>query len=207
MIRLPGDLNDRLADVYLSAIPLIVLNVVWFLSCLPLVTAIPATGGLFYATNQLAHDKPADWRTFVEGFRSCFWLSWRWGVLNVVVIVVLGANLLFYTQAGTGWASTAQTAVFILLLLWTAIQLYTFPFLLEQADVQLRTAMRNSLVIIIKRPALTILVFSGIAIVIGTSTFLIGPAWAFITGSLCTYWANRAVIDSIAKLKGKTAQS
>jgi hypothetical protein len=39
-------------DAYLAAIPLIVLNVTWFLISLPVVTIFPALASLFYATNR-----------------------------------------------------------------------------------------------------------------------------------------------------------
>ncbi len=201
---IPDGLTERLTDAYLAAIPLIVFNVLWFVTTLPIVLAFPAAGALFYATNTLAHDKGADWRTFIEGFRAHFWLSWRWGLLNGFVFAVLGTNLLFYgAQVDSAWVRLARTVVLVLLIFWSVLQLYTFPLLLEQADVRLRVALRNSMVIVLKRPVATLVLIAEIAVIAGVSTLVIQPAWIFVTASVCTYLANRAVIDSIRRITGK----
>jgi uncharacterized membrane protein YesL len=198
-------LTESLTDVYLATIPLIVLNALWFVTALPIVTAIPATGALFYVTNRMAHGKAADWRAYFAGFRAHFWLSWRWGLLNVFVFAILGSNLLFYrVQDDSGWVRMAQTVVVVLLLFWIVLQLYTFPLLLEQADVRLRVALRNSMVIVLKRPVATLVLIAEIGTIVGLSTFVIQPAWIFITASLCAYLANRAVIAAIQRISGKT---
>src|SRR5262249_16874443 len=100
-------LRDRLVDAYVATIPLVTLNVVWFIISIPIITIIPATAGLFYATNRLAHGKSADWHTVIEGFRLYFWRSWLWGLMNVVVIVVLIGNLFFYSINTAEWATAA----------------------------------------------------------------------------------------------------
>jgi uncharacterized membrane protein YesL len=204
---IPDGVTEGFADAYIAAIPLIVFNVLWFVTSLLIITLLPATGALYYATSYVAHGKGADWRTFFEGFRAHFWLSWRWGLLNVFIFAVLGSNLLFYgAQVDMAWAKLAQTVVLVLLVIWGILQLYTFPLLLEQADVRLRTALRNSVVIVIKRPVATVLLIAEVAIIVGLSTFVIQPAWIFISASLCAYLANRAVISSIRSITGKAEQ-
>ena len=74
-------------------IDLILVNVIWFLFSVPLITAVPALGGLFYATNRMAHGSTGDWRVFWQGFRENFRLSWRWGLVNAVVLLFLGFEM------------------------------------------------------------------------------------------------------------------
>src|SRR6266498_5968430 len=95
-------LRDKLINAYLDLIPLIILNLVWFIISLPIITLIPATGGLFYATNKLAHGHSADWRTLIEGFRLYFWQSWVIGLVSVLLVVVFATNFLFYSFIDSG---------------------------------------------------------------------------------------------------------
>jgi uncharacterized membrane protein YesL len=196
-------LRDKLIDAYVALIPLITLNLVWFIISLPIVTAIPATGGLFYATNKLAHGHSADWRTLIEGFRLYFWRSWVIGLIDVVLVAVFATNFLFYSFADSGLAVWIRGMVIVLALLWLAIQIYLFPLLIEQEHPHLRLALRNSLVIILKRPLFTLGMTLGIAALIVGTTVIIQPAWIFITGSACALFANQATISSIAKIEGK----
>lgn len=196
-----GTFQDILFGAYYDLISLILVNLIWFLLTLPVVTAIPALGGLYYATNRLAHRTPADWRTFLEGFRAHFWLSWRWGLMNVVSFGILGSSLWFYSQVEAGWAGWLHALIIGLLLWWFMIQVLTYPFLLEQTDRRLSVALRNSLVMLVRRPLFTVLTGTSIGVLILLSVYLMRPAWIFLTGSLCTYLANRAVISTISKMQ------
>lgn len=200
------NLRDKLADAYVSTIPLVTLNVIWFILSIPVVTIIPASAGLFYATNKLAHGKSADWHTVIEGFRLYFWRSWLWGLLNLAVIVILGSNLLFYSINGADWSIAARIMVGAVILIWLALQLHTFPLLLEQEQPKLGQALRNSFVILMKRPFQSFLTALFVAFLMVGSTLFIQPAWIFITAGLCAYLANRVTLSAITKMTGKPAQ-
>ena len=129
---LDKELRNRLVDAYVGAIPLIILNVIWFVVSLPIITLIPATGALFYATNQLAHIQSADWRTFFDGFRRYFWQSWGWGLLTVLLVLVIYSNLSYYSVNNETWVLFARVGIMILSVIALAIQLYALPVLFEQ---------------------------------------------------------------------------
>lgn len=192
--------REILINLYYDLVPLVSLNIIWFLLTLPIVTAFPAAAGLYYATNQLAHQKGAGWKTFFDGFRTHFWLSWRWGLLNVIVIFVLVSNVVFYGQLESEWGVWLKGVILGLSILWGIIQLYTFPFLLEQENPRLSMALRNSLVILATRPAPVIGVALLSLVLAVLSTVIALPAWFFFTTSISAYLANKVVIDSVKKL-------
>jgi uncharacterized membrane protein YesL len=198
-------LRERLTNAYLALIPLITINFLWFFACLPIVTAIPATGALFYSTNKLVHGNGADWRTFVEGFRACFRFSWGWGLLNVIVVVLLVSNYLFYAQMqrGAGTLPWLPALVIVITFLWLMLQVYIFPLMLQQEKPSLRNALRNALIILIRRPFYTVAVTLVIVLIVVVSTLLLVPAWVFITASLCAYIANASTLSAIEKITGK----
>ncbi|MBI1257820.1 MAG: DUF624 domain-containing protein [Chloroflexi bacterium] len=193
-------LRDKLTDAYVATIPLITLNVVWLVTSLPLVTLIPSTAALFYATNHLAHGKSADMYTFFEGFRLYFRRSWFWGLLNLLVIVVLASNFLYYGHLSAQWATIAEAIVIVVSLVWLSLQVYSFPLLLEQEKPDLRLALRNSLILLIRRPFFT---FGAALLMVALAVFsslALLPLWFFFTASTCTYLANLATLSSIAKV-------
>jgi len=198
-------LRDQAIDAYMATIPLITLNVLWFIVSLPIVTAAPAAGALFYATNRLAHGKPANASTFFEGFRQYFWRSWSWGILNILVGSILVSNYIFYGRFGESWTIWARAIVLTLSFLWLALQMYTFPLMIEQEKPHLRTAMRNSLVLMIKRPVYSIGIALLIAVIVLVSSLVILPLWAFFSASACAYLANRAAVGSIARFANSSA--
>ena len=193
-------LRDKLTDAYVASIPLITLNLVWLMTSLPLVTLIPSTAALFYATNRLAHGKSADIHTFFEGFRLYFRRSWLWGLLNVLVGIILVSNFIYYGRVTEQWATIADAIVIVVSMIWLSLQVYCFPLLLEQEKPDLRLAMRNSLILLIRRPFFTFGVALLMIVLVVFSSLALLPLWFFFTASVCTYFANRATLSSIAKV-------
>lgn len=189
-----------LTQAYDSFGELMVANLLWVVFTLLVVTAPPAAAGLYYVTNRLAHEERCGWRKFFEGFRAHFWVSWRWGLLNLFALVVFVSNYVFYDQINANWAIWAKGVFLGLSLIWLFLQIYTFPLLLEQTDQRLITALRNSLVIYIKRPGMTIGTSIVILALIIISTRYLIPAWFVITASLSAFLANQATIKLVKDL-------
>lgn len=199
-------LREQLSDFYLNLIPLISLNIIWFVCTVPLVTAIPATAALFYATNRLAHGGNPDWRTFFEGFRVCFRRSWAWGLLNLLIFGGLIGYFFYFSQEQDGFWVWARAAVIVATFFWLMIQLYTFPLLLEQEEPRLLLALRNSLIALIRRPLHTAAYAVLVIVIMVATTIVLTPAWAFITASLCAYLANRLTLNTITAISGRPSQ-
>ncbi len=195
--------RDPLVNAYLDSIPLVILNILWFLTLLPIVTALPGTAGLYYATNRLAHGRTATWRDFVAGMRQYFWQSLLWGALNLLAAVVLISNILYYLPGSSAFQIIARVIVGVLAFLWLNINVYLFPLLFEHERPSLRPAFRNSLVIVLKRPICSAGVTIGLGAIIAVSTLVIPPVWIVITASFCAYCANLATIASVAQVRGQ----
>ena len=185
---LPEGLQDQLLDTYLTAGPIIVFNVIWFLVSLPVITIFPSLMSLFYTTNRLAHGKSADWHLFFEGFRTYFWLSWRWGLLNLFVLTILFSNLWFYARQNGDWVIWVRAIFIALTISWLSLQMYVLPLLLEQEKPQILRALSNSLIIFIRRPVFTLWQALVIGVIAAISTFIIGPAWIFVSAGLIAYF-------------------
>jgi uncharacterized membrane protein YesL len=187
-------------ELYYKSIPFISLNVLWFLLTLPLITAFPAVAGLFYATNQLAHGKTAGWGDFMDGFRRYFWISWRWGMLNILVLLVGAVNIWFYGQVETGWADIIRGINIGLVFIWGSSQIFTFPFLIEQEDRRLKVAIRNILVMYLRSPLRSFGLALGLSVLILLAARFFVPALVFFGVSFIAYYANQFIINTINDL-------
>ncbi len=197
------DLREKTIDAYMATIPLITLNIVWFVASLPLVTVIPATAALYYATNQVAHGKPATVGTFIEGFRVCFRRSWTWGLLNLAVVAAAVAYVYIFSHAQELWTVWASAVVVVIFFVWLTVQMYVFPLLLEQVEPKLMLAIRNSLIMVLKRPLYSMGVTLVLLALAAASTVFVFPAWLLITAGACTYLANLATLSSIRRVTGR----
>jgi uncharacterized membrane protein YesL len=105
------------------------------------------------------------------------------------------------------WSLAARIMVGAVMLIWLTVQMHTFPLMLEQEKPKLSQALRNSFVILMKRPFHSLITAVVVAVLIGVSSLLIQPAWIFITAALSTYLANRVTLSAITKMTGKPAQT
>ena len=186
--------------------PYFILNMAWFVLSLPVVTAVPATGGLYYATYILARDGDAGLGDLWHGFRTHFWRSWWWFALNTLVYAVLFVNFVFYGSFNGAWVVWVRATIIIIVLVWSGLQIYMFPFLMVQEDKRLSVALRNSYVALVFQPLQTF----GFVLLIGMlaflSTFFALPSWVIITASLCLYISNRAAIRALKSLRPELFQ-
>ncbi len=199
--------RDSLKEAYLAIFELITINLLWVALSLPIVTAPAAAAGLYYANNQLAHEKPTTWHTFFEGFRMYWQVGLRWFLVNIVVLPVLGYNIWFYGLSGqvSPPLATWMAGLFLVLtILWLVLGMYIFPLLLEQERPLIGKALRNSIVMVLRQPRVAAGLFFGLALLVALSTLLQVP-WVLFSASLMAYLENRIAIYVIKKLKAVDA--
>ena len=194
--------KDAVIDAWDAIISLVVINMLWVLFTVLVITAFPAFGGLYYATNRIAHGEIAGAGDFFYGFRNFWGTSWKWGLLSVGVLGLSAINVWFYGQfEGFGFV-IIQSLFLSFIILFMCVQIYLYPFLLEQEMPSLRTAVKNSFSVFIGFMGRTILVFISFLILAIVST-LLPPLWLLLTASLITYFSNWQTIVIIENLREK----
>jgi uncharacterized membrane protein YesL len=199
-MNITRNLLDDLKEVYYNIAQLAILNVEWLVLTLLIVTAPPAAAGLFYTTNLMAKGYSVTWTTFFEGFRKYFWLSWKWGLTVLFGFVILGGNLYFYGLFEQTWANIVWGLFMGLILLWAILNSYTFPLLLEQTDVRIRTALRNSLVLV-RYPLYNLTLFSLLIILAIISTLTQVP-WMLLTFAVSAFLITRTILRILETITG-----
>jgi uncharacterized membrane protein YesL len=180
--------------------PYFIINLVWILFTVLLVTAIPAAAGLYYATNELAHGRTGGLETFFEGAKQYFWTSWKWGLPNLVIGFLFSVNFWFYSNITWQYAEYIRIVFYLMLFVWIAVNVYIFPYLIEQEKPKLRTAIRNSAVTFLRFPAQTIGLILLYVVLIWVGTFYIPPLWIVATGTVIAYTSNKMTIFALEKI-------
>jgi uncharacterized membrane protein YesL len=212
-------------DFFEEVFWLVAFNIVWCLALavgvLPLVAlgmvalpltalglaALPlATAGLTWLAAEIGQGKAIGWRTFVAGARRHWKSAYYWFLANLVAWGVIWLNVSFYGGQTAQWAAILLLVFVAVAIWWAGMQLYAFPFLFVQERPSLRMAYRNSIILLLSRPALTFTLLVVVAILLGLSFFLTFPAFFFLFALLAVL-GNRAVIETIKLSQADDAQA
>jgi len=204
-VRVPRSLKEQFLDFYYRVTPLFDVNLAWFVMSLPVVTILPALGGLYYAVLQYNQKNQANWGIVWEGVKTHWWLSIKWGVLVLLVDAILAVNIWFYTTLTQDWALFAVTASVVMLLVWLAINQYSFPVLLLQEEKKILLAIRNSFVLVMRQPlqAVMVLVLSSLLMVV---SILFPPLLVFISMAVIVNLQTQSTLRTIKKIREMDAE-
>lgn len=172
----------------------------WILIFIPITLASPTIGGLYFATNQLAHNIDGGIGAYREGIKKYFWPSYRWAIMNLVVAFLFSVNIWFYGTATWSFASYLRVAFIVGAIFWTTVQMYTFPFIIEQETPSLKTALRNSFIATARYPLRSFGFLLIVGVIVFASTYLFVPLWVIITVSLFAYLSNKHTLIVLGKL-------
>jgi uncharacterized membrane protein YesL len=196
---LPAPFNVILkatADWWDALFMLAGLSIVWLLSWFTIILGPPATLGIIYVGNQVAHGRGAALGDFVEGARRHFVRGWLWTILNLSVFMLISFNFWFYGQIELIWTVFLQIVLVVLVLLWLGAQIYILPFLLEQEKKQLRLAIKNGLLTSLASPGYTLIILV-LTLVVGTASLVfIFPLLMGVPG-LIAVLCNHAVLERL----------
>ena len=145
--------RDLGSDFFTTA----VCNLVWLLSQVLILPGPPATLALFFVANRLAHGEVTDAGDLLRALPRYFGLGWRWGAVNLFLLLVLWGDFRLTGQFGDSpLLRLIQGFYLALLALWILVQLMALPFLFEQVQPSLRQAWRNGLVLMVKHPVFSL---------------------------------------------------
>lgn len=158
---------------------LVLLNIIWLLCCLPVVTIIPATTAFYYAT--IKSVRRGHGYAFKEFFTS-FKNNLGRGIPLSLVLVALGLLLTFNFKVS--WqAQTKQSTVFamvylVLLFFYAGFVIYICP-VLSRFSIRVRPLARIASIMVFRHLPVTILLVAGTGAV---AVFLYSAAAAAQSG-------------------------
>jgi uncharacterized membrane protein YesL len=176
------------------------LNLMWLLACLPVVTAFPATAAMFGVVRDWVREKEGGlFGAFVMRFRQNFVQSLVVGVLWTLFGGALFLDFLVANQLSGG----AQVVMRSLLVLATVLYAFASVFLLPvmvHYETKWTAVPKNALLLSVGRLPTTLLCLITVA-AMAALTFVV-PALILITGSLTAYAVYRLCDREFRKIDG-----
>ena len=191
-------IHAALRDTWSDLLTTAVVNLLWMVFSLLIVTGPPAALALFYVGNRLAHGESTDPGDFLQALRRYFGVGWRWGLVNGVMLFLLVGDVILTGRLSQSAGAQVIQGLFLAgLAVWLLLQLYVLPFLLEQETPSVRLALRNGASMLgsnlLFSATLGILLI--IALAVGTVFFLVTLAAGGVFVALV---GNHAVLNRLA---------
>ncbi len=115
--------------IFLSRLTL--LNVVWFLGCLPVVTAGASTAGLYYAADQLRLGGTDVWKFYKTGWLRHWKQATPVWLLFALILFAFSYNYFFLTDERI-WGSTVMVVLSVISLVTAVLTaLWFFPVMIN----------------------------------------------------------------------------
>ena len=181
----------------------LILDLIWLVSCLPVVTIYPATAAMFGVTRDWVRKGDTEiLGPFVERFRENFKQSFGIGLLWTLIGLGLGLDLYLVVQMAPLPKTVFGSLLAIMLLLYTFTSLYLFPVMVHY-DAGWQRVLKNSFLLSISqlgttmRCLLVLAVAAAISYVVPLTLVLTGS----VTAYLIYYYCNRAFerVEAVAK--------
>lgn len=157
----------KFADVF-------ILNLIWFICCIPIVTIGASTTALYYVTLKLAKNEEGYIvRGFFKSFKENFKQATAIWLIMLAVGIVLGVDYYFYLQVtGKGTLTTVLYMLFFgFLFIYIMVLSYVFPVLSRFVN-SVKNTLKNSLFIAIRHlPWSILMVIVAVAVVIAVFLF------------------------------------
>lgn len=150
----------------------IALNIVFLITCLPVITIGTALSSLYAVTLQEARGEYGYLvRTYIREFRR----NLRHGTTAFVLLAITGAvlffNLAFWYAFGNTSGSVMTGLFFVAMLLWLMIATYTFPLIARFENTTMQS-LKNAFSLVMTKPKHTFALLGIYLIVIAFCLFL-----------------------------------
>lgn len=176
---------------------------IWALTLLLGLLLPVLSGAICFVTNQITHGVAVNWGTFFTGVRRYWAKSLLVALVNVVVLILVGANLRFYAVVLQGtWTNLALSVWLVLGIYWLLVQLFWFPMLLELKDEKVFVALRNAAVMVLITPWFTLMLGVIVLVLSVVSIVLTVPA-AFLLATVLLLISNHATRSRVARIQKK----
>ncbi len=192
-------LRDLWGDLFTTA----VVNLLWLVLTLLVVTAPPATLALFSVGNRMARGDPTDPGDFFRAFRRYFGVGWRWGAVQVVMLFLLIGDIYLTGRLSSSSAAQLGQGLYIAgLVVWLLLQLYALPFLFEQETPGVRMALRNGIQMLGTNVGFSVIMGALLLLALAalTAAFALSLAGG---GVLVALVGNHAVLNRLAAYQAK----
>lgn len=149
-------------DVYSALLPLVTINILWFLLSLTLILLPPATAALYEVALLSRKGQGPYLQTYLAAVRRWLIISWVWGIATLALAAVCLLAITFYGSTQHVVGTVLLTISLALAIFACLVQFYFWPYMVLQEKPRPLLALRNSAYTVLADPLL-ILVNAGLA--------------------------------------------
>jgi uncharacterized membrane protein YesL len=165
------------------------LNLMWLVACLPVVTIFPSTAAMFGVVRDWVREKEGSLvGTFVTRFRENFRQSLLVGVVWTVFGVALFLDFLVANQLSFGVEVVLKSVLVLASTLYAFGSVFLFPVMVHY-EADWKTVLKNSLLMAIGRLPTTVMCLVFVVVTVGITVVV--PFLLIITGSITAYVVYR----------------
>ena len=178
------------------------LNLLWLLACVPVVTIFPSTAAMFGVVRDWVRGKEAGvFGAFVLRFRQNFWQSLAVGVLWALFGGALFLDFLIANGLPAGPQAVMRFLLVLASILYALASVFLFPVMVHY-DTRWAAVPKNALLLAVGRLPITLLCLA-IAVTAATLTFFV-PLLLVATPSVAAYAVYRLCDREFRKIDGTT---
>lgn len=179
---------------------LVLLNAVYLLACVPIVTIGPATAAMNYVCRNASQGKPVSFLTdFIEKCKENFKQGLVVGLIHIVVGVILFFSFMSWTNdslpASEGFRTVAVVVIFLFAYILFFGSFYLYPMMVS-FDFSIKQLFRNSAILAMTQLWRNLIILALIAVLVVLTWFfdiLFIPFHIFLSFSLLYYLSNSLI--------------
>jgi uncharacterized membrane protein YesL len=174
------------------------LNLVWLVACVPVVTIFPSTAAMFGVVRDWSRGKEGGLvRAFATRFRENFAQSLLVGMLWTLFCVALVLDFFVANRLSPGPEVVMKSLLVLAAVIYASASVFLFPIMVHY-ETGWKTLIKNSLLFSIGRLPTTAACLLFIALMAGLTAVL--PVLILITGSVTAYVVYELCGRQFAKL-------
>lgn len=191
------DLNSPMMQFLLTLRDFVVLNVLWIIFCIPIITIGASTSALYSVAFKVAEDKDNYVaKQFMKAFRENLRQSIIAELILIIPILLIGFGLFFWASFQSIIGTIISTICIIFLVLLVGTMLYTFPLIARYENTTKQT-LKNGLFFCVEYKKYTIIII--LLTVLGVTLNVLTAPTAVI---MCMFgYAFIAYVNSYLLLK------
>ncbi len=185
---------------------LVLLNVLYIIACIPIITIGPATAAMNYVCRNFSQAKPVSFFTdFVEKCKEHFKQGLIVSVIQGALGALLAASFLSWTSESFPVPDALRTAAVIVIFLFAYLLVFGSFFLypmMVSFDLKIKQLIRNSVILALTQLWRNLIIFAVFAL-LAVVTFLLWPMSLpiplFLFFSLLCYVSNALVYPALTR--------
>lgn len=184
--------DNKLMNGFNRIIDAVILGTLWFVCCIPVITAGASSTAFYYAYHKTVRQRRGyAWQEFFKAFKANFKQSTIIWLIMIVLYLITGLDCLILSsmEKPTGYTSTLFMIIVAIMIAITVWAIYVFPYLARFTNTT-KVMMKNSALIALANLPWSILllvlfaVSAFLLLLIPIATFIVPAAYMWVANKI-----------------------